>query len=453
MQNILNKKVLVVGAGLAGVEASYFLANRGIRVVLVESKRVKKNEAQKMEDFAELVCTNSLKSIRTSSGHGMLKREMKALGSLVLEIGEETKVPAGQALAVDRHEFSRQITERLSQHPNVTIIDEIVVDPLSMAKKVGADKTILATGPLTHEGLSDWLVREICQSDLYFYDSIAPVVDADSLDYEQLYFKNRYEAVDENADYLNVPLTKEQYESFVDDLVKAEKVKPAKFEKMTYFESCLPIDLMAERGPDTLRFSCMKPVGLEERDGSRPYAVVQLRKENLAGSSFNMVGFQNTLTYGEQVRIFRKLPGFAEAVFQHLGSVHRNTYIGSYKLLNRDLSSKRFPELHFAGQIVGVEGYTESASMGLYAALQVWRELSGKPTLTWPKETAIGALIEYILGPDKQVAPSNINFGLFESLPKAKLKKVSKNEWKDLKKEIISFRAQLFLSSVQHHFH
>jgi methylenetetrahydrofolate--tRNA-(uracil-5-)-methyltransferase len=413
------KKVLVVGAGLAGSEASYYLARNGVKVVLVENKKLKKNPAQKIETFAELVCTNSLKSMNPASGHGLLKREMKALGSLVLEAGYATQVPAGDALAVDRDKFSEYITDKLAQTESIEIIHEEAMDPIKLQEKHQCDAIIIATGPLTTDALSNWITDNIANDDFYFYDAIAPVVDADSLDLSKMYFKDRHKEVDDSADYLNAPMDEEQYYAFIDALRAADKVPAQSFEDYKFFEACLPIDIMAERGVDTARFSCMKPIGLELEDGKQPFAVVQLRKENLLGSAYNLVGFQTRLTYKEQVRVFKMIPGFENASFIHLGSVHRNSFLNSAKLLNFDLSSKKYQNLYFAGQISGVEGYTESASMGLYVASQLLNKFKGRSAVQWPVETAIGALVNYIMTAPKPV-PSNINFGL---LPTIKLNK------------------------------
>lgn len=441
-------RVLVIGAGLAGSEAAWFLANRGVNVILAESKRVVPNPAQKIPYFAELVCTNSLKSKEPASGHGILKVEMQALGSLVLEAGNATAVPAGGALAVDREKFSLHITQKLEQHPNVEIVDELVSDPIAFAQKVEADRTIVATGPLTAAPLENWLKGNLGPEDLYFYDAIAPVVDADSLNLSGMYLKDRHADIEDGTvgDYLNVPLNKEQYELFVNELVAAEKVQPKDFEEAKFFESCLPIDLMAERGVDTARFSCMKPIGLK-LDGQRlPHAVIQLRKENLLGSAFNLVGFQTRLTYKEQIRVFRLIPGFEEATFVHLGSVHRNTFLNSKKVLKFDLSSREFPRMSFAGQMTGVEGYTESASMGLYVAWQIWRELRDMEPAPWPVETAIGALINYVMTSPKP-APSNINFGLLPTVALTSEERKNRKNRKRLKKEKVAARAVKVLST------
>ncbi len=433
------KRVLVIGAGLAGSEAAMFLARRGIQVVLVEGKTVKLNPAQKIPTFAELVCTNSLKSMDSTSGHGILKNEMKAMGSLVLECATLHAVPAGDALAVDREKFSAEITRQLSENTNIRVVSLEADNPLELKKQFECDYVIIATGPLTTTKLEQWIQKEISGDDFYFYDAIAPVVDADTLDLTKMYFKDRHKDMEAGGDYLNSPMTKDEYYAFIEALATAEKVQQKEFEDWKFFESCLPIDTMAERGKDTARFSCMKPVGLEpDIKGKWPYAVVQLRKENLLGSAYNLVGFQTRLTYKEQVRVFRMIPGLENASFIHLGSCHRNSFLNARKLLNSDLSSKKFPEISFAGQITGVEGYTESASMGLYAAFQVLRKIRGEDPVPFPVETAMGALVHYIMTVEKP-CPSNINFGLLPSVDLTKEQR--KGDRKRIKKELVSKRA------------
>lgn len=438
-------KVIVIGAGMAGSEAANFLANNGVKVVLIETKTIKKNPAQKIDAFAELVCTNSLKSMNPASGHGVLKYEMDALGSIILECARKHSVPAGDALAVDREGFSGEVTKRLNEHENIEVVAMDAIDPQELMAKYEADACVIASGPLTTEGLSNWIVKNISDDDFYFYDAIAPVVDADSLDYSKLYYKDRHKPVSEEegeqADYLNAPMNKEQYEEFIAELVEAEKVPAQNFEDYKFFESCLPVDIMAERGVDTARFSCMKPIGLELPDGSLPYACVQLRRENLLGSAFNMVGFQTRLKYPEQTRVFRKIPGFENASFLHLGSVHRNSFINSRTLLDFDLSSKKFPNIYFAGQITGVEGYTESASMGQYVAFQLLKKLKGEEVKPFPVETGMGALVNYVMTVPKPV-PSNINFGLLPPVTLTKEQRRDRKNRKKVKKQLASDRAQ-----------
>jgi methylenetetrahydrofolate--tRNA-(uracil-5-)-methyltransferase len=438
-------EVLVIGAGLAGSEAAYYLASHGVRVALVECKRLKLNPAQKDPNCAELVCTNSLKSVDPNSAHGLMKGEMELLGSLILKAAHIHRVPAGDALAVDREAFSLEVTKALSEHPLITMMDLEVEDPLLLKEQLGAQHVLVATGPLTTKPLENWLKGAMNAEDLYFYDAIAPVVDGDSLDYTKLYFKDRHRTLSEDseveADYLNAPMTKEQYEQFVDEMIRAEKVQPKDFEEYRFFEACLPVDLMAERGVDTPRFSCMKPIGLEMDNGEIPYACVQLRKENLLGSAYNLVGFQTRLKYPEQVRVFRLIPGLEKAQFIHLGSVHRNTFLNAKRLLNSDFSTKNRDDLWFAGQMTGVEGYTESAATGLFVADHILRRLQGLPAREWPVETAIGALVNYVMTAQRP-SPSNINFGLIPNveLPKA-LRRDRKNR-KRIKKQLAADRAR-----------
>ena len=442
MNNFPKARVLVIGAGLAGSEAAMYLAQNGISVVLVEGKALKLNSAQKISTFAELVCTNSLKSLDPHSAHGLLKSEMKAMGSFIISCAEKHAVPAGDALAVDRELFSEEVTNRLKAHPNIQVVDLEAQNPLELKKQFECDYVIVATGPLTSKGLEDWILKDVSQDDFYFYDESATEADADTLDLSKMYFKDRHKVQTEGGDYLNSAMTKEQYYAFVEELSKAEKVPPKAFEDWKFFESCLPIDLMAERGKDTARFSCMKPIGLipdADIEGKWPFAVVQLRKENLLGSAYNLVGFQTRLTYKEQVRVFRMIPGLEEASFIHLGSCHRNSFLNARKLLDADLRSKKYPELYFAGQITGVEGYTESASMGLYVAFQLVRRIKGEQPITFPVQTAMGALVNYIMTIEKP-CPSNINFGLLPSIDISREQR--KSGGKKLKKELVAKRAQ-----------
>jgi methylenetetrahydrofolate--tRNA-(uracil-5-)-methyltransferase len=443
----MDKKVVVIGAGLAGSESAYFLAQAGVDVVLYESKVLEKTPAQKLTTAAELVCTNSLKSLDPHSSHGLLKEEMKDFNSLILKLADEFKVPAGDALAVDRILFSEAVEKTLKAHPKIEWHDEIVGNPLELLEKHGASHVIVATGPLTLKPMEKWLTESLTKDDFYFYDAIAPVVDADTIDMSKMYFKDRHKAYpvdneEENTpDYLNIPMNQEQYEAFIKELVAAEKVPAKDFEDYKFFESCLPVDTMAERGPETARFSCMKPIGLELPDGTLPHACVQLRRENLLGSAYNLVGFQTRLTYKEQLRVFKMLPGLEEASFIHLGSVHRNSFLNARKLLNFDLSSKEYPAVSFAGQITGVEGYTESSSMGLYVAFQVLRKLNGLAPLNFPPETAMGALVNYIMTAERPV-PSSINAGLFPQVTLTKPERRDRKRIKKIKKEKIAIRAR-----------
>lgn len=448
-------QVAVVGAGLAGSEAAYYLAESGIKVFLVECKGLVLNPAQKVETYGELVCTNSLKSLDPNSAHGILKGEMRALGSIVLQEAAKTQVPAGGALAVDREAFSAGVTNKIKAHPYIEVLEREVENPLTLKTELGVDYVIVATGPLTTSPLEKWLKTNLAQDDLYFYDAIAPVVDAHSLDYSKLYFKDRHEHKEDDdveADYLNAPLNQQEYEAFIQALREAQKVPAQNFEDEKFFESCLPIDLMAERGMETARFSCMKPIGLEMDNGEIPHACLQLRRENLIGEAYNLVGFQTRLKYPEQLRVFRMIPGLENASFNHLGSVHRNTFLNARKLLNSDLSTKQFPDLYFAGQMTGVEGYTESAAMGLYVAHQLMRRIQGLGPLRWPESTAVGALVHYILSTERP-SPSNINFGLLPRvvLPRA-LRRLRKQK-KRLKRLIAAHQARLDLHELAQQTH
>ena len=430
-------KVLIIGGGLAGSDCAWFLAQRGCPVIICESKKLQRGAAQKTNLYGELVCTNSLKSMDRDSAHGILKGEMEAMGSLVYDSALQCRVPAGQALAVDRNKFSVLITKNLRDHPLITLVDREVDNPMATLGEWECDVVVVATGPLTTPSLERWIQKNLSgEENLYFYDAIAPVVEADSLDLRKMYFRDRYGTHGGSADYLNAPLCKQEYESFVEQLRLADKVPPQNFEEFRYFESCLPIDVTAERGENTLRFSCMKPVGLEKEDGTRPYGVVQLRRENLLGDAYNLVGFQTKLTYSEQLRVFRQLPGFEKAEFLHLGSVHRNTFINSKKLLHKDLSCRTFPQLYFAGQITGVEGYTESAAMGLYVGAQILRKLGGLAPLELSPETAMGALVNYLMTVSSP-SPSSINFGLFPSLDISLMEGLSKEQRRGKKRKAV----------------
>jgi methylenetetrahydrofolate--tRNA-(uracil-5-)-methyltransferase len=362
-----------------------------------------------------------------------------------LQVAELTAVPAGDALAVDRDLFSVEITKKLKNHPLITFIESEIVDPFATQKEHSADFVICASGPLTTSPLEKWIQANISADDFYFYDAIAPVVDADTLDYSKLYFKDRHKVAIEgeevSADYLNSHMNQEQYERFIHELVNAEKTPPKNFEDYKFFESCLPIDTMAERGVETARFSCMKPIGLELPDGSMPYACVQLRKENLLGSAYNLVGFQTRLTHKEQLRVFSLIPGLESASFIHLGSVHRNSFLNAKTLLNPDLSTKKYENFYFAGQLTGVEGYTESASMGIFSALQVFRKIQNLAPVVFPIETAMGSLVNYIMTAHKPV-PSNINLGLMPGVEFTKEQRKRRKEKKKIKKEIVSTRAR-----------
>ena len=403
------KQVTVIGAGLAGSEAAYQLARRGIRVDLYEMRSEKSSPAHHTEQFAELVCSNSLRAANIENAVGLLKEEMRRLGSLIMESADATAVPAGGALAVDRHAFSGRVTEVLEKHPLVTIHREEVVS----IPKEGI--VIIATGPLTSDALGEDIKALTGTDGFYFYDAAAPIVTAESLDYDKVFAASRYDKGD--ADYLNCPMSKEEYEHFLKELLGAETAPTKEFEKEIYFEGCMPVEIMASRGEDTLRFGPLKPVGLvDSRTGKESYAVVQLRKENREATMYNLVGFQTHLKWGEQKRVFSLIPGLEKAEFIRYGVMHRNTYIHSPELLTPAFQFRKDGRLYFAGQMTGVEGYLESAASGLMAALQVAHQLEGKAPIDFPKTTALGGLSHYIAEYEgKNFQPMNINFGIMES--------------------------------------
>jgi len=404
------KAVTIIGGGLAGSEAAYQIAKRGVRVVLHEMKPVRFSPAHQSQNLAELVCSNSFRSDALDSAVGLLKEEMRRLGSLVMEAADNTKVPAGKALAVDRECFSSYITQKIAVHPLVTIVREEVTE----IPEEGL--TIIATGPLTSEGLSKRLGELIGENYLYFYDAIAPIIFKDSIDFNVAFKASRY--AEGEGDYLNCPMDEKQYEDFIRALKEAEKVPLKPFEKPVYFEGCLPIEVMAERGEETLRFGPMKPVGLRDpRSGKEAYAVVQLRQENVAGTLYNMVGFQTKLKWPEQERIFRMIPGLEKAEFARLGSIHRNTFVKAPVVITKTLQLQKNKNIFLAGQISGVEGYVESTAMGLIAGINAALLAGGKEMIAPPDATAHGALIKHITESNPgSFQPMNVNFGLFPAL-------------------------------------
>ncbi|MDP2799610.1 MAG: methylenetetrahydrofolate--tRNA-(uracil(54)-C(5))-methyltransferase (FADH(2)-oxidizing) TrmFO [Deltaproteobacteria bacterium] len=406
------KAVIVIGGGLAGSEAAYQIAKRGIRVTLYEMKPVKFSPAHQSQNLAELVCSNSLRSDALDSAVGLLKEEMRRLGSLIMEAADNTKVPAGKALAVDREQFSSYITKKIAAHPLITIVREEVTE----IPEEGI--TIIATGPLTTEGLSKRLGELIGEHYLYFYDAIAPIIFKESIDFNKVFKASRYE--EGEGDYLNCPMDEKQYKNFIQALKEAEKVPLKPFEKPVYFEGCLPIEVMAERGDETLRFGPMKPVGLKDpRAGKEAYAVVQLRQENVAGTLYNMVGFQTKLKWPEQERIFRMIPGLEKAEFARLGSIHRNTFVKAPVVITKTLQLQKNKNIFLAGQISGVEGYVESTAMGLTAGINAALLAGGKEMIVPPNTTAHGALINHITESNPEsFQPMNVNFGLFPALSK-----------------------------------
>ena len=428
--------ITIVGAGLAGCEAAYQLARRGIAVTLFEMRPVRSTPAHQTANFAELVCSNSLKSASPNTAPWLLKEEMRRGGSLLLRVAEETAVPAGHALAVDRDIFSRRVTEAIEREPLVTIRREEVT---AIDEKSGI--SIVATGPLTSDALGREIARLSGNDHLYFYDSISPIVEADSIDMDRVYLAARYDKG--SADYINCPMSREEYDRFYDALIAAQSVEQHDWEipkdgKLNYFESCLPIEEIARRGRDTLRFGPMKPVGLiDPRSGRQPWAVVQLRQENLRADSYNIVGFQNHLRYGEQARVLRLIPGLENARFLRYGQIHRNTYINAPVLLEPTLQMRAHPRVLFAGQICGVEGYVESMAMGQLAGMIAARMAREEEFDPPPRASAFGSLVHYIThASPKNFQPANITFDLLppldessvEAAPTGRPRKIPKQE-------------------------
>ena len=403
--------VRIIGAGLAGSEAAWQCARRGIAVELYEMRPVRSTPAHQTGNFAELVCSNSLKSDSENTAPWLLKEEMRRAGSLLLEIARACAVPAGHALAVDRIAFAERVTQAISREPLITVVREELT-------KIEDDQiTIIATGPLTSGALSAEIARLTGNTHLYFYDSISPIVDADSIDMAKVYLAARYDKG--TADYINCPMTREEYERFYDALISAQSVEEKDWENLNYFESCLPIEEIARRGRDTLRFGPMKPVGLKDpRTGRPPYAVVQLRQENLRADSYNLVGFQNHLKFGEQARVLRLIPGLENARFLRYGQIHRNTYINGPSLLRETLQLRANPNIFFAGQICGVEGYVESMATGLMAGMHAATLAGGTEPQAPPRASAFGSLVNYVTHADaKNFQPANITFDLLPALP------------------------------------
>ncbi len=414
----LKQSVKIIGAGLAGSEAAWQCARRGVRVELFEMRPVHSTPAHQTQDFAELVCSNSLKSESENTAPWLLKEEMRRAGSLLIAIARECAVPAGHALAVDRATFAARVTQEVSSEPLITVRREEVT------RIDEDDLTIVASGPLTSDALSSEISRLSASaegsgsdvSSLYFYDSISPIVEADSIDMSKVYLAARYDKG--SADYINCPMSRNEYEHFCDALLTAQSVEEKEWEKLNYFEACLPIEEIARRGRDTLRFGPMKPVGLNDpRTGRRPYAVVQLRQENIRADSYNLVGFQNHLKFGEQARVLRLIPGLENARFLRYGQIHRNTYINSPVLLCDTLQMKQHLGVLFAGQICGVEGYVESIATGLMAGIHAVALIQGNKPSPPPRASAFGSLVNYITHADpKKFQPANITFDLLPSL-------------------------------------
>ena len=403
-------EVIVIGGGLAGCEAAYQVAKRGIKVKLYEMKPKKFSPAHSNENLAEIVCSNSFKSNAITNACGLLKEELRRLDSLLIKTADENSVPAGQALAVDREKFAEAVTKKIKEIENIEVINEEITE-------IPKDKiVIIATGPLTSESLSKQIASLTGQDKLYFFDAAAPIIEKETIDMQIAFWGDRYGKGDSN--YINLPMNEQEYKEFYNELVNAEVVTLHNFEKREIFESCMPIEIMAKRGEHTLRYGPLKPVGFTDpRTGKRPYAIVQLRQDNKEGTLFNMVGFQTNLKFGEQKRVFSKIPGLKNAEFVKYGVMHRNTYINSSLLLDRTYNLKQNNNIYFAGQITGVEGYVESISSGLVAGINVANQILGKPKQIFPEETVIGKLADYISTENAKFQPMNANFGILPELP------------------------------------
>lgn len=423
--------ITIIGGGLAGSEAAYQIAKRGIKVKLYEMKPDKFTEAHSNKNLAEIVCSNSFKSNLHTNACGLLKEELRKLDSLLIRMADETQIPAGQALAVDRELFAQKVTEELEKNPLIEIIHQEVTEIERIAEK---GIVIIATGPLTSEGLSKEISKITGEDKLHFYDAAAPIVTKESIDFNIAFFGNRYEqekgkdeTIDDwkerlhkqEASYINLPMNKDEYEKFVEELINAEVITLHEFEKREIFEGCMPVEVMAKRGKDTLRYGPLKPVGFDDpRTGKRPYAVVQLRQDNELGTIYNIVGFQTNLKYGEQKRIFGMIPGLQNAEFVKYGVMHRNTYINSTKLLDNTYNFKDNKNIYFAGQITGVEGYVESISSGMVSALNAVAQIKNESRIEFSNLTMIGALAKYISTANDKFQPMNANFGIIPELPK-----------------------------------
>ena len=439
----MKEYITIIGGGLAGTEAAYQIAKKGIKVKLYEMKPIKFSPAHSNQNLAEIVCSNSFKSNLLTNACGLLKEELRRLDSLLIKIADETSVPAGQALAVDREIFSEKVTKVIEENENIEVIHEEITNIEEIAKE---GIVIIATGPLTSEGLAKDIQKITTQDKLYFYDAAAPIVNKDSINFDIAFYGDRYaqekkkeesieewkkrlEEEKEEQSYINLPMNQEEYENFVKELVNAEVVTLHDFEKREIFEGCMPIEIMAKRGLDTLRFGPLKPVGFDDpRTGRRPYAVVQLRQDDKQATMYNMVGFQTNLKYGEQKRVFSMIPGLENAEFIKYGVMHRNTYINSTELLDETYHLKSNPNIYFAGQITGVEGYVESISSGMVAGLNAVQQFKSskeqcdKCKITFSECTVIGALAKYISTPNTKFQPMNANFGILPELEGKKIK-------------------------------
>ena len=404
------KEVYIIGGGLAGSETALQLAKRGIKVKLYEMKPVKFSEAHSNKDLAEIVCSNSFKSNAITNACGLLKEELRILGSELIKVADEVRVPAGQALAVDREEFSKKVTKLIEENKNIELIREEV-------KEIPNDKiVVIATGPLTSEELSKEILKITGGKNLAFYDAAAPIIEKDSINMEIGFFGDRYGKLSDNS-YINLPMNKEEYEKFYNELINAEVVTLHEFEKKEIFEGCMPVEIMAKRGVDTLRYGPLKPVGFTNpKDNSKPYAIVQLRQDNAKATLYNMVGFQTNLKFGEQKRVFSLIPGLENANFIKYGVMHRNTYINSSKLLDNTYNLKSNNNIYFAGQITGVEGYVESIASGLVVGLNIANKIENKEKIVFSEKTVIGALAKYISTENENFQPMNANFGILPEL-------------------------------------
>ena len=413
----MNDYITIIGGGLAGCEAAYQIAKRGIKVKLYEMKPKKFSPAHNNESLAEIVCSNSFKSNTITNACGLLKEELRKLDSLLIKIADKTSVPAGQALAVDREIFSKKVTEEIEKNPNIEIIRE---EFSKIDEKNGI--TIIATGPLTSQKMSEEIIRLTGKNKLAFYDAAAPIIEKDSINFDIAFYGDRY-GKEGDSSYINLPMNKQEYEEFYNELINAEVVTLHEFEKKEIFEGCMPIEIMAKRGIDTIRFGPLKPVGFTDpRNNTRPYAIVQLRQDNTEGTLYNMVGFQTNLKFGEQKRVFSMIPGLENANFIKYGVMHRNTFINSPELLDNTYNLKQNPNIYFAGQITGVEGYVESIASGMVAGLNAVIDFKNKNAKTrgnkkiFPKETIIGALADYISTENQNFQPMNANFGILPPL-------------------------------------
>ena len=469
----MNKYINIIGGGLAGCEAAYQIAKRGIKVKVYEMKPKKYTPAHSNADLAEIVCSNSFKSNLLTNACGLLKQELRELDSLLIKIADEVQVPAGQALAVDREEFAKQVTNKIKSNENIEVINKEVLSKYYCEakndKELGATNnsyvyfedlidetvTIIASGPLTSDSLFCGIKKLIGEKELHFYDAAAPIIEKDSIDFNIAFYGDRYEQekqkdeTEENwahriknnkSDYINLPMNKEEYEIFVNELINAEVVTLHEFEKSEIFEGCMPIEIMAKRGTDTLRFGPLKPVGFDDpRTGKRPYAVVQLRQDNKEASMYNIVGFQTNLKYGEQKRVFSLIPGLKNAEFIKYGVMHRNTFINSTDILDNTYNLKEKSNIFFAGQITGVEGYVESIASGLVAGINAANLINNKNKMIFPKETMIGSLTDYISTPKNNFQPMNANFGIMPALAgnKIKDKKVKYKAYSDRSLQIL----------------